>query len=326
MRVAVNGGPPLKITDDVGNFLGATWASDDTLVYSTGAGLYRMSAGGGGTPELLTPDPEGNQGATYIAPSFLPGERAVLMSINNGTDERVAALDLDTGEIKTLVEGGVQNPRYAATGHVVYARGTTLMAVPFDPDELAVTGEPVTVQQGIRQPGAGTAADFAISASGTLAYVPGTDEVAKSEVVWVDRDGRISENALSEPIAQPFDPRLSPDGGRLVIRAGAPGTLWVYDLSGRPPIPLSNVGDNRLPVWSPDGTEIAFVSNRDGGYALYRVPADGSLLVLEPLRLLGQAGAPAAWSSDGELVIMRPQGPDIFVMSFAPDARSATSS
>jgi len=313
MRVSVDGGPPLKMFDDPGAFLGGTPLSDGTVIFSGGNGLYRGSTSGGGSPELITaPREPGSGAAPYIGPQVLPGERAVLFAQGN---ENVAVLDLETGEERVLVENGQ---------HIVYARGTTLMAVPFDPDELAVTGESVAVEQGIRQPGAGTAADFAVSASGTLTYVPVTPSTqAPSELVWVDRAGRVVEHALSEAVDRPADPRISPDGTRLVLTVGSSvgaGTIWVYDLSGRPPIPLATLGGNLMPVWSPDGREVVFVSNQAGNYALYRVPADGSLLTMSPFRSPQNAAAPASWSSNGELILMRTQGPrgsDIFVTSDA---------
>ncbi len=152
--MAVDGAPPLEVIDDADaqqpGFLGAAWAANDTLIYSSGTRLQRVSAGGGGTPEPLTPEPEGAP-RMLTAPFILPGERAVLFGMNEGGNDGVAVLDLATGEQKVLVEGG-DNPMYASTGHIVFARGTTLMAVPFNLAELTVTGDPVAMLQGVRHP------------------------------------------------------------------------------------------------------------------------------------------------------------------------------
>ena len=170
MRVAIGGGAPLEMVDQPTGFFGAAWADDDTLIFSSGDGLHRVSAGGGGTPELLTGATKSG-GAFYVAPVILPQGRAVLFTLQEGEADRVAVLDLERREQRILVEGA-QNAFYSATGHIVFARGTTLMAQPFDIDRLAVTGEPVAVLQGVRgNPGANTAADYALSASGTLVYV-----------------------------------------------------------------------------------------------------------------------------------------------------------
>ena len=55
----------------------------------------------------------------------------MLFGDNAGGINRLAVLDLTTGERRILIEGGT-HPTYTATGHLVFARGTTLMAVPFD--------------------------------------------------------------------------------------------------------------------------------------------------------------------------------------------------
>ena len=320
MRVAVSGGPPFKMLDEPpGGFTGAAWAADDTLIFSTTGSLNRTSAGGGGTQERLTPEPQVG-GAVYLAPALLPGGRAVLFNRREGGVQRVTVLDLETGEQKALVEGG-QNPTYAATGHIVFARGTTLMAVPFDLARLAVTGEPVALLQGVRQT---SAADYALSASGTLVYVPdGAVSTTPGALVWVDRTGRITEPALAEPVANPRDPRLSPDGRRLVLTTGLAGLgdLWIYDLGGRPPIPLPDERDSRLAAWSPDGKQIVFSSNRGGGYELYTAPADGSFNPL-PLRRDSLLAGPAVWSDEGELILVGQLGGagDIVATRVEPEA------
>jgi serine/threonine-protein kinase len=303
VSVTIDGRPPVKIVDrPQPNFVGATWAADNTIVYSSALQLQRISAGGGGTPEVLLPEREG-RGA--LAPVLLPNGRAVVFhAVENGVD-RVAALDLETGEERTLIEGG-SNPAYVDTGHLVFARGSTLMAVPFNAAEVAVTGDPVALVQGVRRP-AGGAADYALSASGTLAYVPGGQDgsVGDATLVWVDRSGNVVERAVPDVLEAPRDPRLSPDGTRLLLVTGGEtdGDLWHYDLGGRPPIPLALPGDSRFPAWSPDGKQVAFLTIL-AGLTLYTVPADGSSLIPQRARAGNAPGVPHAWSDDGDLILV----------------------
>jgi serine/threonine-protein kinase len=79
------------------------------------------------------------------------------------------------------------------------------------------------------------------------------------------------------------------------------GDLWVYDLRGRPPIPLSVAGDSRLGSWSPDGARVAFFREIN----IYVVPADGSASTPQPLRGERFPGFVAAWSRDDEVVLNR---------------------
>ncbi len=245
-------------------------------------------------------------GGPFVAsPQLLPGGRAVLFGLVDDI-ERVTVLDLETGEQKTLIENA-QNATYVDTGHIVFARGTTLMAAPFDAAELALTGEPVALLQGVRHPNAQTAADYALSQTGTLVYVPGGEESGMgAEVVWVDRTGEIVGRAIDELVEGARDPRLSPDGRRLLLTTGLPndGDLWSYDLGGRPPIPLALPGDNRLALWSPDGRLAAFTLAGAGGADLVTIPADGSLLAPIALRGDGLNAAPLVWSAANELVYL----------------------
>jgi serine/threonine-protein kinase len=305
ISVTTDGRPSVKMFDAPSPaYLGATWAPDNTIIYSSGDRLQRVSAGGGGSPEPLMP---AKQGGGVAAPVLLPGGRAVLFHAVDGGNDFVDLLDLETGKEKRLVEGGA-NPIYVDSGHIVFARGTTLMAVPFKASELTVTGEPVALIQGVRRtPGGAT--HFSLSATGTLVYEPTTansESEGLSALVWVDRKGAIVDRALSDLVANPRDPRLSPDGTRLLLVTGAygDGDLWNYDLGGRPPIPLALPGDNRFPVWSPDGTIVAFA--RVGlSPEIFTVPADGSVLTPHSLRGGMPVGVPHVWSDAGELILTR---------------------
>ena len=304
MRVALAGGPPIRILPDeiIENpqYLGSAWASDGTLIFSNGAGLFRVSTGGGGTPERLTEEPA-SANTRYVAPVLLPGERAVIYTID---DARIMVFDLESRTERVLIEVG-KNPFYSPSGHLVFARGSTLLAMPLDLETLTVSGDPVALMDGIRYPGGGTATDMAVSASGTLVYVPGGGaSTSLVEFVWVSPDGAVVEPVFDEPLANPRDPRLSPDGSRLVVTTGAydDGDVWVYNLNGQPAIPLQIQGDNRNPVWSPDGTAIALQSDQGGQPEVYTLPADGSARDLGTPLPDSSNLRPMQWLNDGTLI------------------------
>jgi hypothetical protein len=104
-------------------------------------------------------------------------------------EARVAALSVSTGEIKTLINGGT-NPRYSPTGHLLFARGGTLYAVPFDAQPAEVTGAERALLAGLMTEQNG-AAHFAVATGGTLAYVAGDTASIERELVWVDRQGTV---------------------------------------------------------------------------------------------------------------------------------------
>jgi serine/threonine-protein kinase len=310
LRVPLDGGSPRKILDD--QFIsGAAWGSDDRLIIALADGLYRVSATGGGSPERLTPEPE--TGLFYSSPALLPGERAVVFEqVRIGTAEAgnvVAVLDLETREQRILLKDAV-SPAYVPSGHLLFARGVSLMVVPFDPESLTVTGDPVPLPERVRTPLFGAQVrDFTVSRNGTLAYVTSGMSSDPTWLVWVDRRGHVVGRAVDERIDRPRAVRLSPDGRRVVTVTGEPnaGALWIYNLDGRPPLPLTKEDGSEAPVWSPDGTRVAFMSSRGGSYDVFALPADGSALEPQSLVTSGIITRPIAWLRSGDLLFFDEQ-------------------
>ncbi len=138
----------------------------------------------------------------------------------NWTNAQVAVQSVGTGERRNLIQGGTQ-PRYAASGHLVYAQGGNLMAVPFDPQRLQVTGAAVPVVEGVLQSTISGAAQYSLSATGSLVYVSGGVQSAQRRLVWVTRNG--AEQPLAAPAHAYRGPRLSPDGRRVAVAIDGAG-------------------------------------------------------------------------------------------------------
>jgi hypothetical protein len=142
LKVPSGGGTPVSIAGFTERPAGATWGENGTIVFATTAGMFRVAADGG-EPELLAkPDPARGE-LQYSWPRFLPGERAVLFTVvPRGPIEsaKIARLDIATRAIDVVLTGGT-SPRYLPTGHLLYASGRQLMAVRFDPETLATSGE-----------------------------------------------------------------------------------------------------------------------------------------------------------------------------------------
>lgn len=298
-KVAVTGGPAVTVCDTP-DASGASWGEDDTIVFaqlSSTGGLFRVSAAGGQPERLTTPDTE-NRETDHRRPEILPGGRAVVFTILSGADlrqARVAVLDLATRQWRVLVEGG-GNPRYAASGHLLYGHLGTLMAVGFDLQRLEVTGNPVPVQEGIVTKN-GAVANFGIARAGTLVYAPGGAAAVQGRPVWVGRDGRELDSIVTTDLDSPQFPRLSPDGRRLALNIA--GDLWVYDLEGRPPIKLTFGGSDFAVMWSPDGRRLVYES---ASGALFSIPSDGSSRTPEKVSPDGHFH-PHGWSPDGREII-----------------------
>ena len=297
-RMPVAGGPADTIVELEGAARGVTWGPDDTIVFATNdasTGLLEVTARGGAATVLTVP----GDGEDHLWPEFLPGGRALLFTVRSGPGNfQVAVLDRDNGTHRALVSGS--QARYAATGHLVYGVGDRLVAARFDPRALALVGEPVPVLEGVVPSDSG-AAMFAVSDSGSLAYVSGAPLADNRILVFVDRDG--NRTPLGLPAMPYRSPRLSPDGTRVAVEVDGDrrSSIWVYDLEdnvqGRE---LTTEGDNVRPEWTPDGERVTFASDRSGSWGIYWQPADGSrpagrLTTAEP----GREHWAESWSPDG---------------------------
>jgi len=307
-QVRLSGGAATRLLDVGEELWGASWGDDGTIVYSPEWGQpLRIARLAMAEPTNLTRmDVAAGEGA-HLWPQILPGNRAVLFTIWAGgvawDEAQLAVANLETGQHTVVLRGGTSG-RYAASGHLVFWRGNALMAAPFDLDALAVTGEPVPVVPDVRLNGNVGGADFALSQTGTLAYVKGgVDTFAESFIA--ERSGR--QVVRLDEMASTGSPVFSPDGKRVALtlyRGGAWG-IGVYDLERALLTPLSLVGDNGMPIWTKDGDRVTFISNVGDGFTYYSMPFDGSGKP-EPLfsaehRVV--AAQRSAWSPDGRHLV-----------------------
>ncbi len=261
---------------------GVAWGPDGTIIFGASMvnrwGLSRVSADGG-TPELLL-SRDSLQGEMFLVhPSWLPSGDAVLFAIDDGSGKSlgISVLDLRTRRVTKLLTNG-DNPRYLATGHLLYARDSALYAVPFDPKSRRVMGTPRLVEPNVmtgwyQEPSQG---HFAVSASGVLAYVRGEPDTVprRDRVAIVTRAG--AEELLGDPRSPPdgeqigniWDVRWSPDGAKLLVvqmnqgpstatQIGYRSRLWVWDIQRRTARDLSGLTPNDFAaVWMPDGASL----------------------------------------------------------------------
>ena len=189
-------------------------------------------------------------------------------------DAHIVAFATETGQKKVLVEGGTC-PCYSPSGHLVYARNGNLLAVRFDPDRLEVTGQPFIVLEGLLMSRNTGIANFEISMSGDLAYIPGKADGGARTLFIVDRSGQAEKLPL--PPRSYLHPRISPDARKLAIEIeGSNHDIYVYDFASGVLSNITTDGVSHWPVWSPDGSRIGYRSGQMGRFQLWQVPADRS--------------------------------------------------
>ena len=326
-KVSLSGGPPVTLAKFPGPH-GVSWGPDDTIIFadpSRGA-LRKVSAAGGTPQSITTVDPsKGETGHKW--PAHLPGGKALLFAVLKGgspDDAQIVVQRLDTGERKVLVEGGTF-PKYVPTGHLVYLRAGTMMAVPFDAERLEVVGLPMAVTEEVRQSGQG-AAQFALSSLGSLVYVPGGEQDNENTLVWVDRKGE-EQPLAGFPSGFYQDPHLSLNGRRVVVMTGG-GTnpdLWIYGILRATLTRLTFDEQSLAPIWSPDGRWIAYSSPTPGGaFNIFRRLADGSGAE-ERLTQSENPRIASSWSPDGKLIAFTELDPsagdDIWLLPLEEDRK-----
>ena len=313
-KVPLGGGPAVTLCKAAALF-GASWGDDGTIVFAThrNGGLWRVSASGGTPEALTTPSPDEY---SHRLPHMLPGGRTVLFTVLKGPnlwdDTQIVVRSLDTNQQTVLITGG-SDGRYVSTGHLVYVRLGTLMAVPFDPGRLTVAGGAIGVIDGVMQAAnrggnymANTlAGHFTVSATGALVYLTGgTVAPGNRSLAWVDRHG--TSQALKAPPRPYAFPQLSPDGQRLSITTVGPNQVWSFDIARGALSPITVDGESAHGVFAPDGKRIVFRAGAGEGN-LYWKAADGSGAV-ERLTTSTRSQTPASWSPDGTTLAFVEEG------------------
>ncbi len=256
----------------------------------------------GGAQQPLTRIEKGETSHAY--PDILSGGKAVLFSVSTSgslwTNAQVAVQSIGTGERRTLIQGGMY-PHYAPSGHIIYSQAGTLIAVPFDPQKLTVTGAAIPVVEGVQQSITNGDSQYSFSSTGTLAYIPGTVQFPRLNLVWVSRNG--AEQPLAAPAHAYVQPRISPDGRQVAVGiAEQERQVWLYDLARDTLTRFTFQGNNNLvPFWTPDGKRIVFTSNKEGPRNLFWQKSDGSG-GLERLTTSEFLHVPGSWSPDGQVL------------------------
>jgi serine/threonine-protein kinase len=312
IRVPLAGGAPVKLAE-YDSFHRGDWTADGWIYWTAAypGGIVRVRDSGGALEPVTQLDATKGERSHRFA-DVLPGGQALIYTtafegITSYNDARIDLWDMNTRQHKTLINGAT-SAVYSPSGYLVYARDAKLFAVPFDLSRREVTGEPMEVLAGVMMSGNTGAANFSISERGDLAYVPGTSDGGNRTLVWVDRSGKVDPLPLKP--ASYLYPRISPDGRSLAVEIEGPNhDFYFYDFARTVLSKVTTDGMSHDPVWSPDGSRVAFRSWLSGGMTMWTMPSDRSAAAtrLDPS---GTRQSPVAFSPDGKFLAFDQKSPD----------------
>jgi Tol biopolymer transport system component len=306
------------------NARGGAWGADRTIVFAagTGEGLFRVSANGGVPLPQTVLDPAGQE-SSHRWPAFLPDGRHFVYLARSGRPEKTGIYvgSVDSPGVRRLVNA-ISNAAYAPPGFLLFVRGTALLAQPFDAVRLEMAGEPATVLERAGYDSTLLLADFSVSENGVGVFAAG--ERNRSELVWFNRGGTEVE-VRGQPGAY-ANISLSRDDGRIAAAQYASGSsdIWVFDSSRSAPSRLTfDPSHETHPIWSPDGQQIAFGSDRNGFIDLYRKSASGGKE--DVLLASNHVKYASDWSRDGRYLVYDQVDPetklDVWVLPLFGDRK-----
>lgn len=297
--VELAGGQP-QVIASVAPFAEASWSADNAILYAWGAQPLMRTSPTGRQSSPATALASGQR--VHRVPRFLPGGMKFLF-FTNGSEPALWLGSLGGAaprRIAPVTPGTDSAAEYVEPGWLIRVRQNSLVAQRFDPARGDLSGESIKLASGVGVDSDSEAGAFSVSASGEIAWRAG--EAAGRQLIWFDRNGR-NLGALGPADELVLNPEISPDKQRVAVTRGrlAMSDIWIEE-GLRSTRFTTDPADDRIEIWSPDGKQVVFASDRTGTMNLYRKTADG-LGKEELLLQSNEWNLPNSWSPDGRFIL-----------------------
>ena len=327
-RVLAAGGDPEDLCD-VKRARGGTWNSKDQIVFApTSDGPLSLVSANGGEPRVITTIDSTHGETGHRFPMFLPDGKHFLYSSLPPQNGKFGIFvgSIDGGKPKRLL-GASSGAVYAAPGYLLFLNGLALMAQRFDAGSLKLSGEPISLRDAVNPSNYSGAPGFSAARSRVLAYP--TFQVTNTRFAWFDAEAREIAKVPIETAQNFGGVDISPDG-RHVAYVRAEGTelpvIWVGDLERGVAARFSQEpGNSEGPIWSPDGTRIAYQNSELGPQHFVVRSTSGLDPAREYLAADPMFKSLDSWTPDGRALVFSRQSPatkwDIFTLPLEGDAK-----
>jgi serine/threonine protein kinase len=309
-KIDTQGGPPQSLAEaPVGR--GGSWGPDGTILFTPSANdvIWRVPAAGGTPEKVTTWDSKAGENS-HRWPQLLPDGKHFLFFVRAGNEINGTYLgSLDAREPHRKILLGPTKTSFAPPGYLLFVRDGTLLAQRFDVQRYALSGEPQPIAQHVHAAMGIYAASFSASTDGKIAYQQGTAEDIGWGLVALDAPGKPQKPVVERAVV--LWPSFSPDARKLAVQmndaATGNGDIWTIDLgSGRRTRLTFDPSVDSSPVWSPDGTRIAFHTGRFSTGHIFEKRADGTGEE-QPLFAGDVSDYPDSWSPDGRFLLFERQ-------------------
>lgn len=304
-------GDPIRLATTT-NWYGASWADDDSLIYSPAWGSpLSVAVSGSGTstvpsvPRTISRLDSNRDEFSHINPTVVGGTRWVLYNTWNGGETcSIRATHLDTGSDHEVIDNAT-TPRIAATPngtYLLFERASIIFAVQFDKIHAKVAGGEYAIAEGVLTDATRFVAYYDIASDGTLLYYPGRTFAEENRLTYVNADG--TTTPFSDDRLAFCDPLFSSDGSKLgAVVKGKRYRVWLYDLARQTSeyVLSGGEGDALGHAVSPDGSKIVCSINRDG-YGIDLISLSEKRLLRRLLPADADYASDLGWTRDGKSI------------------------